>query len=132
MSHAGLVVIVCGGRDFTAPTFVRRALDGFHSRSPIAMLIHGGARGADSLAATWAADKKIQVAAFPADWDGDGKRAGPVRNARMLAFLLEQSERAVVAFPGGTGTAHMMKIAKSYGVPVWEMAFSWQRSRTAE
>jgi hypothetical protein len=124
----GLVAIVCGGRDFYAPALVYRALDGFHSRTPIGALVHGAARGADALAAAWAAERGIREVAFPADWAADGKRAGSIRNARMLAFIMDHAERAVVAFPGGSGTAHMVRIAQSAGVPTWEMSFAWEKT----
>ena len=44
--------------------------------------------------------------------------AGPERNARMLA---EGRPDLVVAFPGGTGTADMVRRAKAAGVRVVEV-----------
>jgi hypothetical protein len=54
------------------------------------VLLHGAARGADTLLAeealAWAlaAGRALEVVAFPARWEDHGMRAGPVRNAVML------------------------------------------------
>lgn len=45
----------------------------------------------------------------------NGKAAGPIRNQRMLD---EGKPDLVVAFPGGRGTADMVRRAKAAGVPV--------------
>jgi len=72
-----------------------------------------------SLAAAWALSRGIPAIAFPADWNKDGKAAGFVRNARMLR---DGRPELVVAFPGGKGTAHMVKLARDAGVAVLEPA----------
>jgi hypothetical protein len=112
-------VLVCGGRDYADARALNEALDAIHRETPITRLIHGAARGADSLAATWAVSRGIPASAFPADWKQDGKAAGFIRNARMLR---DGRPELVVAFPGGKGTAHMVKLAKDAGVPVREIA----------
>jgi hypothetical protein len=103
--------LVCGGRDFDDYGFVREVLDYY---APT-VVIHGAARGADSLAHRWARNTYTPVESYPADWKRDGKAAGPIRNAKMLA---EGKPDLVIAFPGGNGTAHMVKIAKAKGVQV--------------
>jgi hypothetical protein len=112
-------VLVCGGRDYADVRALNEALDAIHSEKNITRLIHGAARGADSLGATWARSMGIHALAFPADWSKDGKAAGFVRNARMLR---DGCPDLVVAFPGGKGTAHMVKLARAAGVAVLEFA----------
>ena len=107
-------MLVCGGREFSNYTELQRILDGLHSLEPVDMLIHGGALGADRLAARWAFSRKVVAVAFPADWEKHGKAAGPMRNQRML----EEKPDMVVAFPGGRGTADMVRRAKKAGVPI--------------
>jgi hypothetical protein len=109
-------VIVCGGRDFSDKNHVFKALSTFHlcSDGPITTLIHGGARGADSLAAEWGKSEGIKTVCFPANWEKHGKSAGPIRNKEML----DANPDRVLAFEGGRGTAHMIKIAEAAGVPV--------------
>lgn len=50
-----------------------------------------------------------------AEWDRLGRKAGPIRNQRMLD---EGKPALVIAFPGGTGTAGMVAIARKGRVPV--------------
>lgn len=114
----GIRVIVCGGRDFADWRFVETTLGKLHAERPIRHLFHGNARGADSLAATWAKlHRDVSCHACPANWARDGKAAGLIRNKQMLGFKPD----LVVAFPGGKGTAHMVKIAKAAGVEVLEV-----------
>ncbi len=112
-------VLVCGGRDYADARALNEALDAIHREKHITGLIHGAARGADSLASAWARSRGIPAIAFPADWKKDGKAAGFIRNATMLR---DGRPELVVAFPGGKGTAHMVKLAKAAGVSVLEIA----------
>lgn len=80
-------------------------------------LISGMARGADTLAAKFAASI-CHVSKFPADWDTHGRAAGLIRNQQMLD---EGQPDIVIAFPGGRGTEHMKKIARKAGVKVVEI-----------
>lgn len=89
-------------------------LDRAHASRPIKMLIHGAARGADTLAAEWAAARGVTAEAYPANWDLHGRSAGPIRNRRMLR---KGKPDVVIAFPGGAGTADMIRQAKAAGVP---------------
>lgn len=92
-------------------------LDAEHAKEPIECLIEGGARGADTLARLWAQQRGIRVQTFPADWKQFGRSAGPRRNQQMI----ETKPDKVIAFPGGGGTADMVKRAKKARVPVLEI-----------
>ncbi|CAB3798793.1 DUF2493 domain-containing protein [Pararobbsia alpina] len=107
-------IIVCGSRDYAQQGYLESWLDRFHSVTPVSLLIYGGATGADRLAATWATKNDIPTALYPAQWKSYGLAAGPIRNAQML---LERPDR-VIAFPGGKGTANMIKQAKRAGFQV--------------
>ena len=102
-------VLVCGGRDFTG------SVDCL-SMIPISILIHGGARGADINADLWAKTRGIHRARVDAIWDFYDKGAGFRRNSAMLLLQPEYC----VAFPGGTGTAMMVKLCRDIGITVWE------------
>lgn len=110
-------VLVCGGRVFDDYKAMQLILDTQHEDEPITLLIHGDAVGADRLAARWARSRGVVAKAFPANWARDGKAAGPIRNSAML---LEKPE-LVIAFPGGKGTADMVRKALAAGVPVSNM-----------
>lgn len=114
-------VIVCGGRDFDNQQLVNETLDRIHAERPIKHLWHGNARGADTCAHYWCyrpgKNKPVPCHAVPADWKKHGKAAGPKRNQAMLG----QGIDLVVAFPGGRGTADMVRRAKKAGVEVIEI-----------
>lgn len=104
-------VLVCGGRDFSNSLLLVKALEKY----PITHLAHGGAKGADHLAGRWAEAAGIPISVYAAQWDKYGKSAGIRRNFDMLKDF---EPNMVVAFPGGTGTAHMVAIAEKAGVTV--------------
>jgi len=108
-------VLVCGGRDYTDRDALYVALDRLHADHRFATVIAGGARGADTLAVQWAEHRGIPTEVYMADWDGLGRKAGPIRNQRMLD---EGRPDLVVVFPGGKGTAGMMALATKAGVEV--------------
>ena len=103
-------VLVCGGRDYNDYDTVAEWLIYF-LRQYAAMSIHttiisGHARGADKLGERFAKVNECKLLIFPADWGKHGKAAGPIRNQQMLD---EGKPDLVVAFPGGNGTADMIK-----------------------
>jgi hypothetical protein len=111
-------VLVCGGRDYDDKDYVFRQLDRLHAAKGVECIIHGNARGADSLAKLWAITRGIPHLPYPADWNTHGKSAGPIRNREMLA---DSKPDGVVAFPGGKGTSDMVTISRAAGVKVWDL-----------
>lgn len=109
-------VLVCGGRDFSKKNLLYNTLDQYN----ITELCHGGARGADSLADQWAQDNNIPQVIFPANWKKYGKKAGPYRNYKMLQ---EFDPDLIIAFPGGAGTGHMVRISREAGKEVVCISF---------
>jgi SLOG family YspA-like protein len=107
-------VLVCGGRRYNDRSYVFAILD---ELEPVEV-IHGAAAGADALAEAWAKSRQIPYRGFPAEWDKSGKSAGHKRNYRMLTDTWPD---LVVAFPGGAGTADMIRTAQSLGVPVLQV-----------
>lgn len=105
-------VLVTGGRSFENRALLFEAMDRLHEERGISTLIHGAAKGADTLAGEWAESRGVEVIACPADWRRYGRAAGPIRNKQML---VEHKPDLVVAFPGSTGTAHMVSIAEKAG-----------------
>lgn len=111
-------LLVCGGRDFTDADYVFRVLDRVHAKRPISLLIEGGARGADRLARNWAINRGVAYKTENAEWKRYGKAAGFMRNKAMLDIW---SPDGVVAFPGGAGTADMVRQADKADITVWEL-----------
>jgi len=113
-------VLVCGGRDFSDQQYMWALLEREHAKHKFARVIHGAARGADRMSGEWACQSGIPVTTFPADWAKHGKRAGPIRNQQMLD---EGKPDLVIAFPGGAGTADMVRRAKAAAVPTVVVRF---------
>lgn len=110
-------VLVCGGRDYTDKAFLWNVLDGLGPPA-VSEVVSGMAPGADSFAAEWAERFGFPLHKFPANWQTHGRAAGPIRNQQMLD---EGKPDLVVAFPGGRGTADMVRRARQSGVPVMEI-----------
>lgn len=111
----GRRVLVCGGRDYDNWRQVSKTLAALDAETPIALIIQGGANGADWLAARWAKHNRKPCAEFKAHWETLGKAAGPIRNQWMLEF---GSPELVVAFGGGIGTKNMVDSATNAGIEV--------------
>ncbi len=107
---------VCGGRFFRNAKVTAEALRARIGRSDV--IVHGAAQGADLLADSWAIANGIHVMRVPALWDAHGKAAGPIRNSVIAALPL----RLLIAFPGGSGTADMVKKADARGIPIEEVS----------
>lgn len=112
-------LLVCGGRDYSDRRRVYETLDAAHVVNPIIWLIAGGANGADALAIDWARKEQVKFQVFNADWEALGSKAGPIRNQQMLD---EGKPDIVMAFPGGKGTADMVRRALAAGVSIIEIA----------
>lgn len=122
-------VLVCGGRSYADRNRVYDELDAIHSRTPIRTIIEGGAMGADHFARLWSAKRGLNHhQRFTADWAIHGKAAGPLRNVRMIA---EGKPDLVLAFPGGRGTADMIRKAEAAGVPVRRVPAPSHAERTS-
>lgn len=107
-------IIVCGGRAYRDRQVLDKVLDGFLTQG-VDTLIHGGCpTGADAMAETWGKRNRVKVVTFPANWGGEGRAAGPIRNQRMVDLGAD----FVVAFPGGRGTADLVRRARKAGLEV--------------
>ena len=115
-------VLVCGGREFNdygllADTLV--SLIGQYNPEDVT-IISGHARGADKLGERFANANECKLLIFPADWDKHKKAAGFIRNQQMID---KGKPDLVVAFPGGRGTADMVRRAKKHGIEVAEVKY---------
>lgn len=114
----GLIVLVSGGREYIAWDTVNSVLTEIHKETPIDKIVHGGARGADTLGGKWARENGVVEKVYKADWGTHGKAAGVIRNQEMLD---SNTVELVIAFPGGKGTSDMVSRAKKSGIEVKEI-----------
>lgn len=106
-------VLVCGSRTWTDGIVISRRLRGLPND---AVIIHGGASGADLQAERVAAKYHLASRCFPAEWNRYGKRAGIIRN---LAMLDEQPDLVLAFWDGRSrGTKHTIDEARKRGIPV--------------
>lgn len=109
-----MIVVVTGGRTYANRPKIDAELTAYQP----SMVVEGGSSGADFHARWWAAKREVPCLTFPAQWSTEGKKAGPMRNERMLRFAATlahavKSQLVVVAFPGGAGTKDCISKAKA-------------------
>ena len=104
-------VIIAGGRDYTDYDRVCRVCN-YQLKNKLVnstvIVVCGMAAGADYLGAQWARSLGLKVEEFPADWKRLGRAAGPIRNQQMADVA-----NGLIAFPGGSGTADMIRRAEA-------------------
>jgi YspA, cpYpsA-related SLOG family len=114
---AGPKVAFTGGLDFNDHHLIWDRLDKVHAKHPDMVLLHGGSpKGAERIAASWAANRKVPQIAFKPDWTRHAKAAPFKRNDEMLNVL----PIGVLVFPGSGISANLADKAKRMGIPVWQ------------
>lgn len=107
-------VIIAGSRDITDYDFLLTAI--VKSGFPISEVVSGTARGADRLGERYAADCKLSIAKFPAQWDVYGKSAGYIRNSEMAQY----ADALIALWDGQSrGTMHMIDLARRQQLKVF-------------
>jgi hypothetical protein len=109
-----LTILGCGDREWTQYEPVQKELLNYLGKN--VLVVHGDARGADTIVGEVASQLDFDVLAIPADWQTYGRSAGPIRNQVML----DQQPDIVLAFhddiENSKGTKDMVKRAKAVGV----------------
>jgi hypothetical protein len=118
-----LVIAAGGGRDLAWPQ--QRVAAELLARSGgrlVHLLLHGGARGADAAIGRAAQQLGWSALVMPAQWQLHGRAAGPIRNRELLEQAIAKAVAhtspgslasvLVVAFPGGPGTASLVREAR--------------------
>lgn len=132
--------LVTGSRDWFDRGLVRRVLDhiGHHYGFDGLVVVHGDCpTGADAFADEWAgdnADLGVTVERHPAQWKRHGYRAGPIRNAEMvalgadvcLAFLNRCTRHPQQPPHGSHGADGCLRLATEAGIPVRRYGVTWE------
>lgn len=117
-------ILVTGSRTWQNERVIREALgDAFRQRPEPdtgATVVHGGARGADKMAARWARDfscvgNPIGEVVYHPNWQLYGRRAGILRNQQMV----NDGAYVCLAFirDGSRGASHCALAAEAAGIP---------------
>lgn len=105
--------IIAGSRSFRDAALLCKVCDALDP--PPTVVLHGLAKGADTLGAFWASYRRIPIEGYPAQWATYGKRAGLLRNEEMA----NNADRLVAFWDGqSTGTKHMIDTARHKGLVV--------------
>jgi hypothetical protein len=110
-------LLVCGGRAYCDYRTLYAVLDEYLGN--VSCVINGGAAGADEWARSWAKENGVPLLTCCADWKRHGKAAGPIRNQEMID---KHAPGLVIAFPGGRGTADMVRRAREAKITVREVS----------
>lgn len=116
-----MILLVCGGRDFTDSDYIHHILESFERQKGIDILVQGGCKGVDLIAGAWARKRGIHTAQVDALWDyyreqGNVKVAGFKRNFAMSLLNIDYC----IAIGGKQGTRGMINLMKEKGVKVKE------------
>lgn len=115
-SNTHVVLVVTGWREMHKLPYAKAAAREWfdfveRNHGPISLVIEGGQRGADRLCRKEAERRGIPVQTVKAEWTALGRKAGPIRNQRMVnmaKYCDESSEDKVVGLaflaPQSTGT----------------------------
>lgn len=107
-------VLICGSRNWRDYEAILTRIE---ELPPDAVIVHGGAPGADSIAGLAGALRGHKVEEHPADWRTHGKAAGPIRNQQMI----DTEPALVIAFRlrgPSRGTDDCLRRARAAGIPV--------------
>ena len=127
MSH---YIIIAGSRDFNNYEFLRKTMDDYFEVEKVknpgknikndVCIITGGARGADSIGASYASNSFLAHSTMNANWDKYGNSAGYIRNKEILEVAKKGDRRTLVAFWDGVsrGTKSMIDLATNAGFEV--------------
>lgn len=97
-------VIIAGCRDFTDYELLKEKCDYYlqNQQPEDIVIVSGHASGADALGEKYAQERGFQLETYPADRKVHGRAAGPIRNAKMLAWL-------TLSYPSGMAKAGAQK-----------------------
>lgn len=107
--------IIAGGRNTRIS--MKQMMDIIY-RSGIAIseVVSGCSGSVDLLGEKWANFVHLPIRSFPADWEGQGRKAGPIRN-RMMA---EYAEALIAVWDGESkGTKNMIEEARKRNLKVY-------------
>jgi hypothetical protein len=114
-------VIVAGCRDFYSHDFVAQTIE--DSGFVLDEIVSGGAAGVDNVGQWYAHNNKIKCTTFPADWNKNGKAAGPIRNTTMANY----ADALILIWDGvSSGSRDMLQKMLTLKKPVFIRCFRRQ------
>lgn len=106
------VLMITGSRGWTDAASIFDVLSDY--RTDEWVVIHGGAKGADKLAGQIAENMGFEVQVYLADWVGNGRAAGFIRNTQMAKV----ADQCLAFWDGESrGTKHAIDECRRLEVP---------------
>ena len=108
----GEKVAIVGSRNWPDHEMIR---DYVNSLNDDDVVVSGGACGVDQTAQIYAEERGLETIIFMPDWNTHGKRAGMIRNTKIV----EMCDRLVAFWDEiSPGTRHSVTLARKSGKPV--------------
>ena len=113
-------VIIAGSRNYNDYEKLKERCNTYLSNKlsdpeTCVIIVSGAAKGADALGERYAMENNLPIERYPADWEHNGRAAGPIRNEEMAKVA-----DALIAFWDGKspGTKSMISLARRKGLQV--------------
>ena len=115
------ILWIAGGRDYHDEQVMLNTISNMIVLLGFDALVTGAAKGTDLTAERLWRNYQLPYVGVPAEWDrfrkqGNVKAAGPYRNE---VIANEYHPSALLAFPGGAGTANAVRVARDYNIEVF-------------
>lgn len=102
-------VAIVGSRSFVDYREFCRYLSHVDWFLDVSEIVSGGAYGTDSMAKLYALQNNIPITEFLPEWDKYGKKAGPIRNEKIVNYC----ERLIAFWNGkSAGTKNSINLAR--------------------
>jgi ABC-type sugar transport system substrate-binding protein len=112
-------VLISGDRNWHCADLARRVIARLVARHGEVDIVQGSADGVDFAFVEAAYDAGCGVCSFPADWEKHGKKAGPIRNAEMVAAGADFVIAVHRNLAWSRGTRDLVTRALAAGIPVY-------------
>jgi len=116
-------VLICGSRGWKDPTPISALIAGYdvlaEGKGEKLIIIHGDAPGADRLAKRLGKQWGARVIDEPAQWEKYGKRAGFIRNQKMIDDYQPDAIWAFRSYGKSNGTDDMITRGEAAGIPTF-------------
>jgi len=120
-------VVICGSRDLENYQLVEEAVS--RSGFSISTVLSGGSRGVDRLGITFACNHHHLVQVYMPEWERLGKRAGIVRNRKMV----EAAEAVIAVWNGKSlGTRSLIELAFRHTLPCFVLLVNFNQTSSLE
>lgn len=120
MDVVGKKVAVVGSRTFSNFDLLVKTLLEYHASTGIALIVSGGAAGADSMAERFAKENNIPTSIHKPDWKKYGRAAGFIRNKDIIA----ECDVCFAFWDGSSrGTANDIELCNKMNKPCYIINF---------